>query len=124
MLHENKVTVKKSELLGKLKTNLLTHVHEYEEAQRGYHDAAIEALEQMLAAVRAKGVAEYRPHALLLEAPESHAAEYKRAIAMLEMSVSDEVTLSTNQFAQYVLDEWQWREHFAMSTQSYIGRKK
>lgn len=123
MLHENKVTVKKSELLEKLKTNLQTHVHEYEDALRGYHEAVVEALEQMLATVRAKGVSEYKTHALMLDAPESHESDYKRAIAMLEMSVSDEVTLSVGQFAHYVLDEWQWRDHFVSSTMSYRSKK-
>ena len=40
---------------------------------------------------------------------------------MLEMSQADTVTITEQQFSQYVLDEWGWMRDFVGSTSPYNG---
>lgn len=43
-------------------------------------------------------------------APEDHTDEYDKAIGMLEMSVDDTVLITHDEYRQYVLDEWFWKD--------------
>jgi hypothetical protein len=38
---------------------------------------------------------------------------------MLEMALAEEVELSEEDYQQYVMDEWSWREVFLTSNASY-----
>jgi hypothetical protein len=38
---------------------------------------------------------------------------------MLEMSIAEEVTISERQFAQFVMDEWDWKEKATMTNMGY-----
>jgi hypothetical protein len=45
--------------------------------------------------------------------------EYDQIIRQLEMEVEDIVELTAEEFAQYVLNRWRWREQFASSARGY-----
>lgn len=123
MLNEGTIIVPKDKLLTKLRENLTTHQAEYEEAIAGYRKEVLAKLEDTLAHVRGGGDMDVAK--LMLTEPENHADDYKRVIAMLEMTTATEIKLNTTQFSQYVQDEWQWREHFAVTSASYgVGRGK
>ncbi len=44
--------------------------------------------------------------------PRSYEREYDRALAMLELSLTDPVELSEDDFSRFILDEWEWKDDF------------
>lgn len=110
------VRVKKTELLEKLKANRDEHRQIFLEALDGYHEAAMAALEE-----RIKEAKENKRVNLFftLEQPVDQTKEYDRVIKMLEMSVDDEVELTQQEFANYVMDDWSWMGQFLASNAQY-----
>ena len=113
------VTVKKDQLLEVLKSNREGHRGVFLAAQRGYRDAMIKELDTMLLDAR-EGRAIRRQ--ISLPEPQDYTAAYDRVIRMLEMSVDDTITLTEADFAQYVMDDWDWTLPFRASTALYAGR--
>lgn len=110
------ITVKKNELFEKMKANRDQHRTIFLEAQEGYREAAIAELDKMLE--EARSGKRIRRIVSLVE-PMDQTSEYDRAIAMLEMSVSDTIELSAEEFNCYVLDQWRWKDQFNVSNASY-----
>jgi len=110
------VEVQKGELLQIVQTNRANHRDIFEEALVGYHKALTEALEQRLADVKAG-----RPVKLYFDLPEpkDQTKDYDRVVRMIEMSVNDHITLTQEEFAQYVMDDWRWRAEFIETTSNY-----
>lgn len=116
---ESKVTIEKNNLLKAIKENREKHMKEFEETHAGYRVALITELEEKLAAAKAgKPVA----HIEATE-PTSHAKAYDRVIRMIEMSTAEVITITEQQFSQYVLDEWQWQAQFNATKALYSGRR-
>lgn len=99
---ESRVTVKKDQLLEAIKRNREGHRAEFLTAQDGYRAAVITALDSMLE--EARNGKRIRRVVELVE-PQDHTKDYDRVIKMLEMSTADEVTVTEQQFSNYVLDE-------------------
>ena len=114
------VTVRKNELLDKLRANRKEHEKEYLEAREGYKIAVMKDLESTLAHFKQHGSMTGLVRANWPE-PADHRKDYDRVIAMLEMSTAEEVTVSESQFSQYVMDEWSWSTSTKMSAQNYAG---
>lgn len=110
------VKVKKSELLKKLKHNRSEHREIFEEASEAFRKEVIKVLDKRLADARAGKRIKLR---IDLIQPMDQTEEYDQAIAMCEMSVDDEITLSHDNFRNYVLDKWHWREQFITSNERY-----
>ena len=110
------VTVKKSDLLTKLKHNRSAHRALFVAAYEGFKTAAIKELQGMLS--DAMGNRDVRLH-LALEVPQDHTKDYDRAITMLEMAVKDEIFIDDREFAQYVMDDWGWKEQFVGTSSRY-----
>lgn len=120
--HGNSViTVKKQDLLVNLRANLETHRETFLNALEGYKISVIEELELSLKEARSNK--RYRK-IIQLEEPRDHTKDYKRVIAMLEMSISEEIKISEVEFAQYVLDDWGWKEQFSNVTSNYVGKSR
>jgi len=114
----NNVKVNKAELLEIVQANRDKHLAQYEEAFAGYQKAAIAALEDNLKRLRAGD----RSRIVFMEAPpENHSKDYLRVVQMLQMSVSDEVELTVENFNNYVLDEWGWKQVWNLSNTKYLG---
>jgi len=118
-LGDSKVTIRKSDLLSAILANQAKHVDEHAEAEGLYRDSLVRALKSMLRAAQA---GEDVKHEIRLVRPESHAKDYARVVRMLEMCIADEITITENQFAQYVQDEWDWMRQFKAVTSSYKVR--
>lgn len=121
MIGENgksSVTVKKSELLQKMQQNRKAHHDEYLRTEAVFRQKAIVELGKMLQEAQ-----DGKPVRLIasLTAPFEMVDEYDRVIAMLEMSVSETVTISEQQFSNYVLDKWQWKASFLSNSSMYSG---
>lgn len=115
---ESKVTVKKEELLGAIRKNRETHHAFFLEAQKGYRETVIKALDQTLAEAR-EGQRFVLERITALVLPQEHTVDYDRVIKMLEMCVADEVTVTEQQFSQYVLDDWGWKKQFVTTNARY-----
>lgn len=111
------VTVKKEELLSKIKENRDNHRAVFEDALVVYKKRVIEEFEELLDRAR-KG--ERVAHSIGLRQPMDQTREYDQAIAMLEMSVEDEIELTNSEFKCLVLDQWGWKGQFMASNAIYV----
>ena len=113
------VTVSKGNLLLKLRANRDAHRSLFLKAQEGYRAAVIEELDRMLAEARTG-----KPirRAINLAEPQDHTEDYDRVIAMAEMEVGDIIELTDDEFAQYVLDQWDWRHLVLATNTAYAAR--
>lgn len=111
-----RVTVRKGELVERMTSNMEKHRQMFLEAQEGYREAVIKALDERLA--DARGGKPVTLHFGLIP-PEDHTGDYERVLDMLQMSVDDEIDLDAMSFAQFVRDEWAWRRQWVMSNAGY-----
>lgn len=106
----------KQEVLNKLRANRANQEKIFLEAQEGFKEAVIRELELMLEAARkGKAISRY----LNLVEPVNQLKDYDRAIAMLEMAIDKEIELDEKQFAQYMQDDWQWKQQFLVANSVY-----
>lgn len=115
------VRVRKAELVHAVTTNREAHRGEFEKALAGYFKTAGEALDALHARLL-KG--ERVAVQLYMSVPEDHTRDYDQVLAMLEMSVDDEVTIDYKSFRQFVLDDWEWKEQWRASNSSYTSREE
>ncbi len=113
----NTVKIKKSELLEKVKANRGTHRDLFLKAQEGYREEVIIELDKMLSDAR-NGRQIIR--SISMPEPIDHTSDYDRIISMLEMSVDDYIDLTANEFEQYVLDNWAWKEFALLTNTQYL----
>lgn len=107
----DEVNLDKKELLAKLKENRAKHVQLYKDALEGFYVDRAKVLESALAKIKSGKT----PHNQInFVEPVNHESQYDEAIAMLEMSVDKQVTLSRHEFSQYVQDSWISRNEMQM----------
>lgn len=114
----NQVKVSKFELLSKVIENRETHITEFNES----HEAWVQSCKEF----HIKQIESLQKHNKELDInkplrPHSYANDYDRVIAMLNMSVDAEITLTSKEFEQYVMDNWAWSESFKSLASSYKG---
>lgn len=124
------VKVRKTELLEKIKSNRIKHVAEYEEACAGYKAAAIldtdyaaAALTEQVNSLKEGNMIELMYVSFNLAVPQDHSADYDQVITMLEMSVDEELTINSDEFACYVMDNWKWRQEWEATKSTYNARR-
>jgi exonuclease VII small subunit len=135
-LDMREVKVNKNELLAKVKVNLEKHLQEYGEAVEGYKTEARALLSQRRKeVVKAidKKMSELDSEAVPLSldvnlsfhlpVPESHEKDYRQVILMTEMSVDDTLVLKSDEFAYFVMDDWDWKESFLATSARYALKK-
>lgn len=99
-----------------LRENLAKHQAVFDEALSGYKLKVVEVLEKKLTDARAgRRIEEY----IRIEQPVNQTHEYKRAIGMLEMSVDEDISLTTEEYENYVLDRWRWKADFLVKNAQY-----
>ena len=123
------VKVRRLELLGKIKANREKHLEEYDEAIDGYKAAAIEEIDRAVAKLKNRveelergEVIHLAGVSFKLPVPQNHVKDYDQAITMLEMRVDDELTIRADEFACYVMDDWEWMHDFKAVTRNYSNR--
>ena len=116
-----KVTVKQDELLKILQENRSVHKADYEDAYKGYLETCAETLEKMLAEINAgdRETVQWTEYP-----PQNQVKDYDRVIRMLELSVDDEIELSAEEFSNFVQDDWQWKDSWAVSNSHYITKTR
>lgn len=112
---DRQVTVKKEELLEKLRENRDTHVASYNEAREGFHQAYMDKIDDLIKRAN-DGDYDFRVN---ITKPESHEEEYNTVIAMLDMSIEETIELDEESFKNFVLDQWSWKPAFLAATEMY-----
>lgn len=109
---------KTADIKRRVTENRSKHRQAVETALEKYRELAIEELDNMLA--DARHGRKIRRAIQLIE-PMDMTASYDRVLDMLELTTSVEITLTQQEFAQYVRDEWEWRDQFNFSNSRYLG---
>jgi hypothetical protein len=116
-MSERTIQVAKHKLIERLQQNRGKHEREYQEALEGYKARLVFVLTRKLEAAKKR---EDVDHRIDLVVPESHLADYDRALTMLEWEETDALALTQTEFDQFVLDSWPWRDEFLRVHASYI----
>lgn len=121
------IKVKRTELLERIEANRKKHIAEYTEACEGYrvkmHQLIAEKIAELTKfdqALTANGGTPDGPHInTRLTMPKSYEQDYDQVIEMLKMSVDDELTIQSDEFACYVMDRWAWKENHSQTMDFY-----
>ena len=111
-------TVRKTEILAVLQGNRARHRRVFEAAIDGYREEGTRRLEKLLETLRAGKLPAVTIH---LPLPQDHTRDYDRVIKMIEMDTGDTWTMSEQDFARYVEDDWDWKRHFLTTSSAYAA---
>lgn len=115
------VTVDVDGLREIVQENREQHKEIYEEAVENFpQHVANELREKMEEAQEAEDVDDV-PTRITFDRPEEHLDDYDRVLRMLDMTVHDEITLTQQEFTQFVLDDWGWKKSFTQNTIGYTS---
>lgn len=112
------VVVERLSLLEKVRKNRAKHEQEYNEARDDYKALVIKICQDNIAALTDIGVSDKKIKNIP-ERPVHYLNEYDRSIQMLVMSVEENITLSSQEFDQLVMDNWAWKNSFLATNSSY-----
>ena len=121
------VQINKGRLLETLRENQRKHNEAYQEAIVAFYEKFTALLEEAALGVRGKKLnfAAARNTAFAEYPPQGHCDEYETALKQLEYDEREIIELTAQEFSQYVLDEWGWKEQFAQSyyahTHKFLG---
>lgn len=103
-------------LLEILKNNREMHIAEFESAMIEFRKDAIVEMKKNLDVAESGGEVQLY---VGLTQPISYETSYNTVIRMLELSEETTVELTTQEFQQYVEDNWNWKATFLASTSMY-----
>lgn len=112
------ITARKEDLLTALRKNRDQHEKDYIEAHEGWKIEVLKELERTTLHFKQTGILNRN---INLPEPENQTKHYDRVIRMLELSLADDVEISEQQFAHYVMDEWDWSGRHKLSVANYAG---
>ena len=116
-----KVSVAK--LLKRIRANYKKHEREHIKAMKGWNrKIANEAAKIIKKAKSGKLTGSPGAQLSRFHQPVSHIEDYKRTISILQMTVDEEITVSSYEFDQMFNDNWEWKPQWAALNTSYSGR--
>ena len=118
-MEEVKVSV--TAILDIVRVNRGNHRAEFERACDGFLVKAQQELERHLSDIKAGHKIAIR---INLPEPEDHTKDYDRVIKMLEMSVDENVIIQSDDFANFVMDDWQWKPAWTASNTAYMAASR
>jgi len=107
---------KLNEIIGQ---NRDAHRAIFLKALEGYQRKVLALLEERIAELKSGKVIS---HYISMPVPEDHTKDYDRILRMIEMHVEDTIVISQEDFAKYVMDDWEWKEKFLTTTAFYAKR--
>ena len=123
------VKVLRSVLLEKVRENREKHIKDYHDACEGYKAQAIQRIDEVMGDIKSRierlrqgQVIELVAVSFGLNVPRSHEKDYDQVIAMLQMSVDDTLTVRSDEFACYVMDDWEWKAEWTHSNSMYMSK--
>ena len=111
------MTVKKAELIEKIRANKEAHIKAYAAAEIAYKKEALKQLAELINEVDG-GSLNIR---LDLTTPVDNRKNYDKIIQMFEWDVLEEVELTQQEFNEYILDETEANRHAMLSNSVYLG---
>ena len=111
-IHVNPRTV----AIDYLRPNMEKHRAIFEEAVEGYRAEALRLLEEQIERIK-KG--RLVPVQIMLPLPVDHTKDYERVIQMMTICQDEEIELTEEDFAAYVMDDWRWKQEFLVSNSRY-----
>lgn len=114
--HGVMVTVKRDELLKRLRENRERHQSVVKEARAGYVDKARKLLSARLDKLASGKIVNLT---FSLQLPASYINAYDDAIAAFEMHTGSEIELTIDDVNNYIRDRWNWKSAFLISNASY-----
>lgn len=119
------ITVKKKDLIQVIKQNREKHLQDYNTAVLGYKIKVKEELEKKLKELERLTDSNFENFEHYLKSisskPTNNLKDYDVALGMLEITTEKEIQLDINEYRQYYLDEWHWKNVWTMSNTGYIG---
>lgn len=115
------ICMDKSELVKIVTANRNKHEENYKKAVKVYTEEAIEMFEGKIKDFKSGKID--KPH-IKISVPESHLEDYNLCLKMLNSEIDDRVVLDTQDYKNYVLDEWHWSNSFESNTISYSSKYK
>jgi len=113
------VNIQRAEFVEKVTANRDAHRAVFEKALDGYQRRLVRELERRVADVKAgRRIDRY----ISLPEPSDHTEDYDRILAMAEMSVDEVIELGADDFARFVMDQWDWKQDFTETATYYEGR--
>lgn len=112
-------TIKKAELLEKITTNRDNHHSIFLQAVEGFQKQAIELLEDKIESLKKGSEIDLW---IRLPEPEDRTQDYDRVISMLEMNEGELIELTEQEFANYVMDDWDWKRQWVATNTAYLAQ--
>lgn len=113
------VNIRKEEFIDTVSVNRDAHRALFEKALEGYQRRLVRELQRRIADVKAgRRIEQY----IRLPEPADHTDDYDRILAMAEMSVDDIIELGADDFARFVMDQWDWKQDFVDTATYYDDR--
>jgi len=113
-----KITVKKSDLINKIKENKEKHIVSYNEAVEAYRFEAFEQLKKLGEKAKEGSL----DLSLNLVTPIDNRDNYDKIIDMFEWEVNEEVELTQQEFNEYVHDDTEIARTALMSNSIYLNK--
>jgi hypothetical protein len=122
------VQIKRDELLAKLRENRAKHITDFNASREKFYEKRTAAIRELAQADRdntnrdilaVKRITPLVAKLAAMPTPTSYENSYNRAIAMLEREQREVIEITDAEFAQYYLDDWQWRGQYAATTAMY-----
>jgi hypothetical protein len=111
------ITVKKEDLIEAIESNMQKYKELYAAMKTKYFENSRELLYDAISKIEAGSE---KRVIIDLHLPTNQEDGYKNVISMLKMDVSDTVTLDQNEYAKYVLNEWNWKKEFVASAAALL----
>lgn len=113
------VNIQRAEFVEKVAANRDAHRAVFEKALDGYQRRLVRELERRVADVKAgRRIDRY----ISLPEPSDHTEDYDRILTMAEMSVDEVIELGADDFARFVMDQWDWKQDFTETATYYDNR--
>lgn len=122
------VIVSRDILLERIKENRYEHLRTHDKIAAAYREKACTTLAKSIADIDKQINRLQKGETFKVEnnipympVPVSHERDYDRCIGMLELSLNDQIHLSSKDYQQYIMDEWDWKKDFVMCSGTYLG---
>jgi hypothetical protein len=113
------IVVDKERLVSALRESRDKHEREYQEAYDGFVKKYADLLKKKIGKAEAGAEIGPRDTYIDLEVPENHTEDYTRALDMLSWHEGDSIDLSTQEYKNYIEDDWAWTGKFRKDLSSY-----
>lgn len=113
------IKMKKDELLKLVKENRGKHKESYDEACVVYKTQVVKELKRLLRQAKKEEDVTKIEIFVNLTQPFNSLKDYDRVISMLQHETDPVIELSHQEYAQYVQDEWHWKQQFTATNAVY-----